>query len=60
MLCRQCPPATATPKTIFFTEVQFQDELLYHRFFAELFLYLYRNPEVYDDWYGVLVFRVRA
>jgi predicted transposase/invertase (TIGR01784 family) len=51
------PPEEASPKTLFFTEVQFQsDPSLYHRFFAELFLYLYRNRGSYDDWRGVLLF----
>ncbi|HEY9616913.1 MAG TPA: Rpn family recombination-promoting nuclease/putative transposase [Microcoleaceae cyanobacterium] len=51
------PPDDASPKIIFFAEVQFQkDESLYHRFFSESLLYLYRNPTLYDDWYGVLIF----
>jgi predicted transposase/invertase (TIGR01784 family) len=53
------PPESASPKTIFFTEVQFQrDEALYDRFFAESMLYLHRNP-IYDDWYGVILFKSR-
>ncbi|OYD87581.1 hypothetical protein CDG77_28675, partial [Nostoc sp. 'Peltigera membranacea cyanobiont' 213] len=48
------PPADAVSKTVFFAEVQFQkDEDLYHRFFSELFLFLYRNSIRYDDWFGV-------
>lgn len=44
------PPPDATSQTIFFAEVQFQkDELLYHRFFSESMLYMYRNPSLYDD-----------
>jgi predicted transposase/invertase (TIGR01784 family) len=55
------PPPEATPQTIFFAEVQFQkDELLYHRFFSESLLYLHRNPWLYDDWYGVVIFRSRS
>ena len=51
------PPEDASPKIVFFAEVQFQkDQSLYHRFFSELFLYLYRNQVSYDDWYGVLLF----
>lgn len=55
------PPDNASPKIAFFTEVQFQkDQSLYHRFFSELFLYLYRNQISYDDWYGVLIFPERG
>ncbi|HHP7243483.1 MAG TPA: Rpn family recombination-promoting nuclease/putative transposase [Elainellaceae cyanobacterium] len=51
------PTERASSKTIFFAEVQFQkDSLLYHRFFSELFLYLYRNPDEFTDWCGVLIF----
>ncbi|MDZ8084567.1 MAG: Rpn family recombination-promoting nuclease/putative transposase [Nostoc sp. DedQUE12b] len=51
------PPADAVSKTVFFAEVQFQkDEDLYHRFFSELFLFLYRNSIRYDDWFGVIIF----
>ncbi|AUB38438.1 putative transposase YdaD [Nostoc flagelliforme CCNUN1] len=51
------PPANAVSKTVFFAEVQFQkDEDLYHRFFSELFLFLYRNSIRYDDWFGVIIF----
>lgn len=45
---------------IFFAEVQFQkNESLYHRFFSESLLYLYRNQALYDDWYGVIIFPSR-
>ncbi|MDB9303730.1 Rpn family recombination-promoting nuclease/putative transposase [Nodularia spumigena CS-591/12] len=55
------PPPDATPQIIFFAEVQFQkDELLYHRFFSESLLYLYRNPFVYDDWHGVIILQSRS
>lgn len=55
------PPPNTTPQTIFFAEVQFQkDELLYHRFFSESLLYLYRNPSLYDDWYGVIILQSRS
>ncbi|MEH1807721.1 DUF2887 domain-containing protein [Nostoc sp.] len=51
------PPANAVSKTVFFAEVQFQkDEDLYHRFFSELFLFLYRHSIRYDDWFGVIIF----
>ncbi len=54
------PPETASPKVVFFAEVQFQkDESLYDRFFSESLLYLYRNRTLYDDWYGVLIFHSR-
>ncbi len=55
------PPATAPSQTIFFAEVQFQkDQFLYHRFFAEIFLYLHRNPTRFSNWYGVLIFPRRG
>ncbi|MEH1897022.1 MAG: DUF2887 domain-containing protein [Nostoc sp.] len=55
------PPADAVSKTVFFAEVQFQkDEDLYHRFFSELFLFLYRNSIRYDDWFGVIIFGSRS
>ena len=41
--------------------MQFQkDESLYHRFFSESLLYLYRNQTRYDDWYGVVIFPSRS
>lgn len=55
------PPPDATSQMIFFAEVQFQkDELLYHRFFSESMLYMYRNPSLYDDWYGVIILQSRS
>ncbi|MEH1855119.1 MAG: Rpn family recombination-promoting nuclease/putative transposase [Nostoc sp.] len=55
------PPPDATSQTIFFAEVQFQrDELLYHRFFTESMLYMYRNASLYDDWYGVIILQSRS
>jgi predicted transposase/invertase (TIGR01784 family) len=55
------PPEGATPKIIFFAEVQFQkDEVLYHRFFTESLMYLYRNQVQYDDWYCVVIFPSRS
>jgi predicted transposase/invertase (TIGR01784 family) len=54
------PPENAMPRIIFFAEVQFQkDNLLYHRFFTESLLYLYRNPSTYEDWAGVIIFASR-
>ncbi len=55
------PPEGATPRIIFFAEVQFQkDEALYHRFFTESMMYLYRNQSQYDDWYSVVIFPSRS
>ncbi|MEH1874952.1 Rpn family recombination-promoting nuclease/putative transposase [Nostoc sp.] len=55
------PPANLVSKTVFFAEVQFQkDEDLYHRFFSELFLFLYRHSIRYDDWFGVIIFGSRS
>lgn len=54
------PPEGAAPKVVVFAEVQFQkDPALYDRFFAESFLYLYRN-RIYDDWHGVVIFPSRS
>lgn len=54
------PPADASERIVIFAEVQFQpDELLYHRFFAESLLYIYRNADFCDDWYGVIIFPSR-
>ncbi len=55
------PPEGATPRIIFFAEVQFQkDEALYHRFFTESMMYLNRNQFQYDDWYCVVIFPSRS
>ncbi|WP_414573453.1 Rpn family recombination-promoting nuclease/putative transposase [Nostoc sp. CCY 9925] len=55
------PPKDATPRVIFFAEVQFQkDEALYHRFFTESMMYLNRNRGLYDDWYCVVIFPERS
>ncbi|BAZ80206.1 hypothetical protein NIES73_14560 [Sphaerospermopsis kisseleviana NIES-73] len=46
------PPDHANPKIAFFAEVQFQDDQdLYHRFFTELMIFLYRHQVRYDNWY---------
>jgi predicted transposase/invertase (TIGR01784 family) len=46
--------------TVYFGEVQFQkDEQLYHRFFAELFLYLEQFPQT-QDWRGLLIYPRRS
>ncbi|NER21548.1 MAG: Rpn family recombination-promoting nuclease/putative transposase [Symploca sp. SIO1B1] len=50
------PPANAPDSTVFFVEVQFQeDELIYHRLFAELFVFLQQNPQ-YTHWQAVVIF----
>ncbi|MEA5504872.1 Rpn family recombination-promoting nuclease/putative transposase [Halotia wernerae UHCC 0503] len=55
------PPEGATPRIIYFAEVQFQsDEGLYHRFFTESMMYLNRNRSEYDDWYCVVIFPSRS
>lgn len=55
------PPEDASPRVVYFAEFQFQeDEFLYDRFFSESMLYLRRNPSLYDDWYGVVIFRSRS
>jgi predicted transposase/invertase (TIGR01784 family) len=54
------PSEDITPKTVIFAEVQFQpDNLIYHRFFTESLMYLRRNPSLYDDWFGVVIFPSR-
>ena len=46
--------------TVYFGEVQFQpDEQLYHRFFAELFLYFKQFPQT-QDWRGLLIYPRRS
>ncbi|PZO19514.1 MAG: hypothetical protein DCF25_08260 [Leptolyngbya foveolarum] len=43
-----------------FVEVQFQlDEYFYHRFFAEIFLFLRKNPDV-EHWQAVVLFEKRS
>lgn len=55
------PSDETTSKTVIFAEVQFQpDNLLYHRFFTESLMYLRRNPLLYDDWFGVIIFPSRT
>jgi predicted transposase/invertase (TIGR01784 family) len=55
------PPEDAASRVVYFSEFQFQpDEVLYHRFFSESLQYLYRNPTLYDDWYGVVIFPSRS
>ncbi|QYX31580.1 DUF2887 domain-containing protein [Sphaerospermopsis torques-reginae] len=55
------PPDHANPKIAFFSEIQFQkDDDLYHRFFTEIFTFLYRHQVRYDNWYGVIIFPSRS
>jgi len=54
------PSSNSSAQTVYFVEVQFQkDQLLYHRFFAELFLYLKQKPAT-QDWGAVLVYPRRS
>ncbi len=54
------PSESSPEKTVYFCEVQFQkDEFLYHRVFAELFLFLDQNPSTYD-WYAVIIYPKRS
>jgi predicted transposase/invertase (TIGR01784 family) len=54
------PASTTSTRPVYFGEVQFQkDPLLYHRFFAEIFLYLRQNPTT-PDWQGVLIYPQRG
>ncbi len=55
------PPVGVSPRIVYFAEVQFQnDESLYFRFFAETSLYLHRNQDLFDDWFGVIIFSSRS
>lgn len=55
------PPEDASPRVVYFAEVQHQkDEGLYYRFFSETSIYLHRNQDLFDDWYGVIVFSSRS
>jgi predicted transposase/invertase (TIGR01784 family) len=55
------PPEGISPRVVYFGEVQFQkDESLYFRFFAETSLYLHRNQDLFDDWFGVIIFASRS
>ncbi|MEB3279965.1 MAG: Rpn family recombination-promoting nuclease/putative transposase [Lyngbya sp.] len=50
------PPPEAENQTVYFVEVQFQkDPLLYHRLFAELFLFLNQNPTT-ASWQAVAIY----
>ncbi len=54
------PISDVPSQTVYFVEVQFQkDQLLYQRFFAEIFLYLEQN-ELTFDWYAVVIYPKRS
>jgi predicted transposase/invertase (TIGR01784 family) len=54
------PVDAASGQPVYFCEVQFQrDPQLYHRFFAEVFLYLSQHPNT-DDWQGVVIYPDRS
>jgi predicted transposase/invertase (TIGR01784 family) len=55
------PPEGASPKIVYFAEVQFQsDESLYFRFSSESSVFLHRNQDLFDDWFGVFIFASRS
>ncbi len=55
------PPEAVSPRVVYFAEVQLQrDDSLYFRFFSEMMLYLNRNQDCFDDWFGVIIFPSRA
>jgi predicted transposase/invertase (TIGR01784 family) len=55
------PPEGASPRIVYFAEVQFQDdESLYFRFFSESSVFLHRNQTLFDDWFGVFIFASRS
>ena len=56
------PPLYATDLPIVFVEVQGypdRQQILYHSFFAEIFLYL-RDYQPTNDWLGILIFTKRS
>jgi predicted transposase/invertase (TIGR01784 family) len=53
-------PKRSASAPVYFSEVQFQrDEELYHRFFAEIFVYLKQYPQT-PDWHGILIYPRRS
>jgi predicted transposase/invertase (TIGR01784 family) len=55
------PPEDISPKVVYFAEIQFQpDDFLYFRLFAEIMMYLNRNRDRFDDWFGVVIFPSRS
>jgi predicted transposase/invertase (TIGR01784 family) len=54
------PKADALDQTVWFVEIQMQDDPeFYHRFFAEIHLYLKLHPETYD-WKAIVIFPDRS
>ncbi|MGF1492421.1 MAG: Rpn family recombination-promoting nuclease/putative transposase [Microcoleaceae cyanobacterium] len=54
------PPPESIGQSVYFVEVQFQkDPLLYHRLFAELFLFLNQNPATVG-WQAVAIYPDRS
>lgn len=54
------PPADSLEQPVYFVEVQFQkDPQLYHRLFAEVFLFLKQNPTVVN-WQAVVFYAKRS
>jgi predicted transposase/invertase (TIGR01784 family) len=54
------PTPDATDQTVWFIEVQFQkDTHFYHRFFAEIALFLAQHPQT-PDWQAVVLFPNRS
>jgi predicted transposase/invertase (TIGR01784 family) len=55
------PPETEPPGTVFFAEVQMQqDQKLYERLFGESLLYFYRNRDRFSDWEAVIIYPSRS
>ncbi len=55
------PPQSGSLGVVYFCEVQFQkDEKLYERLFGELFLYFYRNRDLFADWQAVVIYPSRS
>ena len=54
------PAIESAEQPTIFVEVQFQlDEYFYHRFFAEIFLFLRKNPDV-EHWQAIVLFEKRS
>jgi predicted transposase/invertase (TIGR01784 family) len=54
------PIDVSSAEPVYFCEVQFQrDPQLYHRFFAEVFLYLSQHSQT-DDWQGIVIYPDRS
>jgi predicted transposase/invertase (TIGR01784 family) len=54
------PPASSPPGIVFACEVQFQfDPELYEHLFAEFFVYLRQNRQLFSDWQAVVIYPSR-